>query len=344
MRAAVYRRFGGPDAVRIEERPKPVPGPGELLVKVRAATVSAADYRARTKKVPKGLKLPTSITLGFVKPRIPVLGMDLAGIVEAVGAGVTRFKPGDEVMAMLGAKFGGHADYATLPADGAVATKPGNLSFEEAAALVFGGITAQAFLARAALRPGASVLIIGASGAVGAAAVQLATLAGASVTAVSSGSNADLVRSLGAQRVINYATEDFTAAGETYDVVMDCVGNVPFVRLEKVIKPGGSLLSVVADLAAILTAGSRSRRTGKRITAGNLPFTAADLARVAELAETGKFKPVIDRVFSLPDIAEAHRYVDAGRKVGNVVVQIAGADRADDSSVRRKLSLDRHIR
>ncbi|ADX74199.1 Zn-dependent oxidoreductase, NADPH:quinone reductase [Pseudarthrobacter phenanthrenivorans Sphe3] len=331
MRAAVYRRFGGPDAVRIEERPKPAPGPGELLVKVRAVTVSAADYRARTKKVPKGLKLPTSITLGFVKPRIPVLGMDLVGIVESVGAGVTRFKPGDEVMAMLGAKFGGHAEYATVPEDGAVTAKPRNLTFEEAAALVFGGITAQAFMGRAALRPGARVLIIGASGAVGTAAMQLATLAGAHVTAVCSGSNADLVRSLGAQRVIDYATEDFTAVGETYDVVMDCVGNVPFGRLEPVIKPGGSLLSVVADLAAMLTAGSRSRRTGKRVTAGNVPFTAADLARVAELAETGRLRPVIDRILSLPDIAEAHRYVDAGRKVGNVVVQIAGAETANPS-------------
>ncbi|MDQ0121007.1 NADPH:quinone reductase-like Zn-dependent oxidoreductase [Pseudarthrobacter defluvii] len=324
MKAAVYRRFGGPDVVRIVEQPKPAPGRGELLVKVQATTVSAADYRARTKDVPKGLKLLSSTTLGFITPRIPVLGMDIAGVIEAAGPDVTRFKPGDEVIAMLGGKFGGHAEYVTVPQDGAVAAKPANLTFEEAAALVFGGITAQAFLGRTSLDPGTSVLVNGASGAVGTAAVQLARIAGAHVTAVCSGPNAGLVRSLGAGTVVDYTTEDFTEASAAYDVIVDCVGNVPFRHLQPLIKPGGALLSVVADLPGVLAAGLRSHRTGIHITAGNVPFTGADLAHIAQLAETGQLRPVIDRSFALTDIAEAHRYVSTGRKRGNVVVQVAG--------------------
>ena len=322
MRAAVYRRFGGPDAVHLEEWPQPTPGPGELLVKVRAGSVSAADQRARTKDVPAGLKLLSSLTLGFRTPRRRVLGMDVAGVVEAVGPGVTRFAPGDEVIAMLGPKFGGHADYVTVAQDGAVTGKPANLTFEEAAALVFGGITAQAFLRRANLKPGASVLVNGASGAVGTAAVQLAALAGAHVTAVCSSGNTDLVRFLGAERVIDYATEDFTETVKTYDVVVDCVGNAPFRQIRPLIRPGGALLSVVTGLVGVLAAGVRSRRTGKHITAGNVPFTAADLAHIAQLAAAGLFRPVIDATFSLTDIAQAHRHVDTGRKKGNVVVQV----------------------
>lgn len=323
MRAAVYRRFGGPDVVRLEEQPKPIPSRGEVLVKVGAATVSAADYRARTKNVPKGLKLLSSVTLGFITPRIPVLGMDIAGVVESVGPDVTRFKPGDEVIAMLGGTFGGHAEYVTVPQEGAVTAKPANLTFEEAAALVFGGITAQAFLGRTSMGPGMSVLLNGASGAVGTAVVELANIAGAHVTAVCSGANADLVRSLGAETVIDYTKDDFTQTGAAYDIIVDCVGNVPFRQLQPLIKPGGALLSVIADLTGVLTAGVRSRRTGIHITAGNVPFIAADLAHIARLAETGQLRPVIDRAFDLSDIAEAHRHVSTGRKRGNIVVRVA---------------------
>lgn len=323
MRAAVYRRFGGPEVVRVEERPKPVPRRGEVLVKVGAASVSAADYRARTKNVPRGLKLLSSVTLGYITPRIPVLGMDTAGVVESVGPDVTGFKPGDEVIAMLGGTFGGHAEYVTVPQDGAVTAKPANLTFEEAAALVFGGITAQAFLGRTSIGPGMSVLVNGASGAVGSAAVQLAHIAGAHVTAVCSGANTDLVRSLGAETVIDYTKKDFTQTVAAYDIIVDCVGNVPFRQLQPQVKPGGALLSVVADLPGVLTAGVRSRRTGIHITASNVPFIAADLAHIARLADSGQFRPVIDRAFDLSDIAEAHRYVSTGRKKGNVVVRVA---------------------
>jgi NADPH:quinone reductase-like Zn-dependent oxidoreductase len=326
MTAAVYRRFGGPDVVRIEELPKPSPRTGEVLIKVHATTVSAADYRSRTKDVPKGVKLLSSLTLGFFRPRVRVLGMDVAGVVEAVGPGVTTFRPGDEVLAMLGGKFGGHAEYVTVAQDGAIARKPANLSFEAAVALVFGGITARAFLDRAELAPGSSVLVNGASGAVGAAAVQLAHLAGAHVTGVTSGRNADLVRSLGADRTIDYTRTDFTREGLEFDIVVDCVGNVPFDRLEPLIRPGGALLSVIADLAGVVGASRRSRRTGKRVVAGNIPFTGEQLTQIAALAEARLLTPVIDRTFDLADIAEAHRYVDTGRKRGSVVIQVAPAE------------------
>ncbi len=323
MRAAVYRRFGGPEVVRIEPLPKPSPGNGEVLVKVYATTVSAADYRSRTKDVPKNLKFLSSLTLGFSSPRVRVLGMDVAGVVEAVGPGVTDFHPGDEVIAMLGGKFGGHAEYAIVPHRAAITLKPANLTFEEAAALVFGGITARVFLDRANLVPGASVLVNGASGAVGTAAVQLAHSAGARVTAVCSGRNAELVRSLGADRVIDYTTTDFTEGPDRYDIVLDAVGNVDFDRVEPLINPGGALLSVMSDLSGVVKASSRTRRTGKRVTAGNVPFTSEALARIAKLAEAGEFRPVTDQTFGFADIADAHRYVDTGRKKGNVVVRVA---------------------
>jgi NADPH:quinone reductase-like Zn-dependent oxidoreductase len=325
VRAAVYRRFGGPDVVRIEELPKPAPRRDEVLIRVHATTVSAADHRSRTKEVPKGVKLLSSLTLGFFTPRRRVLGMDAAGVVEAIGKDVTAFEPGNEVIAMLGGRFGGHAEYVTVTADSAITAKPLGLTFEEAAALVFGGITARAFLDRAELTPDASVLVNGASGAVGTAAVQLAHLAGARVTAVCSGGNADLVRSLGADEVIDYTTADFPKEPGSFDIVVDCVGNVAFDRLEPLITPGGALLSVITDLRGILTARRRGRRTGKDIVAGNVPFTSEQLARVARLAEAGLFQPVIDRTFALSDIAEAHRYVDTGRKRGNVVVRVAAA-------------------
>jgi NADPH:quinone reductase-like Zn-dependent oxidoreductase len=323
MSAAVYRRFGTPDVVRIEQLPKPSPGNGEVLVRVHATTVSAADYRARTKDVPPGLKLLSSFTLGFFRPRSRVLGMDVSGVIEGVGPGVTAFHPGDEVIAMLGGTFGGHAEYVTVAQDAAITLKPANLSFEEAAALVFGGITARAFLDRAMLTPGTSVLVNGASGSVGSAAVQLAHQAGARVTAVCSGGNAELVRSLGAGRVIDYTKTDFTLEAARYDIILDAVGNLPFDRLEPRIEPGGALLSVMSDLAGVVQASSRSRRTGKRITSGNVPFTSEQLAQVARLAEAGAVRPVIDQTFRLPDIADAHRYVDTGRKKGNVVVRVA---------------------
>jgi NADPH:quinone reductase-like Zn-dependent oxidoreductase len=334
MRAAVYRRFGGPDNVRVEELPRPSVGADDVLIRVHASTVSIADHRARTREVPRGLGLLAALGIGLVRPKHPVLGFDVAGVVEAVGANVTAFGPGDEVIAMTGADFGGHAEYARVPASAAIARKPRNLSFEDAVSLVFGGLTARGFLEQASLGPGAAVLVNGASGAVGTAAVQLAAHAGASVTGVCSGANRELVTSLGADRVIDYTSEDFTTQPDTYDVIVDCVGNAPFERVRHVLKPGGALLLVIADLPGLLLAPLRSRRTGHVVTGDVGKPTSEDLAFLVDLAEAGDYRPVRDRTYDLADIAEAHRYVDTGRKRGNVVLRLTGAKAAPSSTAQ----------
>jgi NADPH:quinone reductase-like Zn-dependent oxidoreductase len=325
MRAAVYRRYGPPEVVRIEEIPTPSPRPGAVLIKVHASTLSAADHRARSRNIPTGLRVPAALSLGVFRPRTRILGMDAAGVVAAVGKDVTAFTPGDEVIAMLGARFGGHAEYVCVPQDAAITAKPRNMSFEQSVTLVFGGLTTRGFLNRAAVKPGGTVLINGASGAVGTAAVQLAKHLGAHVTGVCSDANRDLVTSLGADRVIDYATEDFTAGTQTYDVIMDCVGNAPFERVETSITPGGTLLLVIADLQGILRAPGRRRKSGKLATAGNVTYTAEDLAFLVSLAESDRYQAVADRTWDLSDIVEAHRFVDTGRKRGNVVVRVAGS-------------------
>jgi NADPH:quinone reductase-like Zn-dependent oxidoreductase len=325
MMAATYRRFGGPEVVRIEEAPKPSPRPDEVLIRVHASTLSAADHRARSRTVPAGLQVLSALALGVFRPRRRVLGMDVAGVVAATGADVSKFRVGDEVVAMLGEKFGGHAEYVTVRQDGPITAKPRTMNFAEAVTLVFGGLPARRFLARADVGPGRTVLINGASGAVGSAAVQLAKHLGAQVTAVCSGGNSALVTSLGADRVIDYTAEDFTAGGQTYDVIMDCVGNAPFSRVASSLNPGGALLLVIADLKGMLQAPGNSRRSGKLVTAGDLKlnYTAEDLAALVRLAEDGHYKAVIDQTFPLAGIVQAHRFVDTGRKRGNVIVQVA---------------------
>lgn len=322
MRAAVYRRFGPPEVVQIEEVPKPAPGADDILIRVHASTVSAADYRSRSRNIPRGLGLLASPTLGVFTPRNTVLGMDAAGVVEAVGSNVTACAPNDEVIAMLGSGFGGHAEYVCVPQHAAVTTKPRTMTFEESVALVFGPITALAFLKRAGISPGDSVLVNGASGAVGSAAVQLATEMGAHVTGVCSAGNRELVLSLGADSVIDYATDDFTAQGASYDVIVDCVGNAPFERAEGSLAPDGALLLVITDLKGLFMAPLRSRKRGRLVSATGVTYTAEDLAFIVGLAESDRFRPVIDRTFEMSDIVDAHRYVDTGHKRGNVVVRI----------------------
>jgi NADPH:quinone reductase-like Zn-dependent oxidoreductase len=322
MQAATYRRVGGPEVVQIERLPIPRPGAHEVLVRVHASTVSVADYRARSRDIPKGLRLLSAFALGLFRPRTPVLGMDAAGVVAAVGEAVTRFQPGDEIIAMLGGKFGGHAEYALIAEDGAITLKPGTMSFDEAATLVFGGITARGFLNQVTIKPGDTVLVNGASGAVGTAMVQLAKQLGADVTGVCSSGNAELVRSLGADRVIDYTTTDFLAEGTSYDVIVDCVGNADFARAAAAVKPGGALLLVVSDLTGVLLASIRSRRSRKLVTANVGPYKAEDLAFLVELAQAGQYRAVIDSTYELGDIVNAHRYVDTGRKRGNVVLRL----------------------
>lgn len=325
MTAAVYRRFGGPEVVEIEDAPKPEPGAGEMLVRVRATTVSAADHRTRARDVPPGLLLPSALVVGLFRPRRRILGMDIAGTVVAVGAGVAGFAPGDDIVAMLGSRFGGHAEYAIVKITDAVALKPESLSYEDAVAHVFGGITARAYLRQVDIGAGSRVLVNGASGAVGTAVVQLAKAAGAIVTGVSSAANGELVTSLGADRVIAYDSHDFATDGSTYDVIVDCVGNAPVDRVQKALASGGAVLLVAANLGSLLAARRQSRRLGITVVTGPGPYLTEDLEYLMVLAEQGSVRPIIERTFSLAEIADAHGLVDSNRKRGSVVITIPGA-------------------
>jgi NADPH:quinone reductase-like Zn-dependent oxidoreductase len=322
MRAVVYSEYGSPDVLRVREVEKPVPRDNEVLIKIHATTVTAGDWRALTLKMPSGFGPVGRLVFGVRGPRQPVLGTELAGEIESVGKQVSRFKAGDQVFALPGAHMGSHAEYRCMPEDGAIALKPSNLSYGEAAAMSFGGTTALDFFRRGNLRSGEKVLVNGASGGVGTAAVQLATHFGAEVTGVTSTANVELVRSLGAQHVIDYTHEDFTTNGETYDVIVDTAGTAPYSRSKNFLKRGGRLLLVLGKLTDLLTAPLISMTSDKKIVAGPAAGRADDLRSLAELAEAGEFAPVIDRVYPLEQIAEAHRYVDTGRKRGNVVISI----------------------
>ncbi|MEL4319947.1 NAD(P)-dependent alcohol dehydrogenase [Leifsonia sp. YIM 134122] len=328
MRAAVARTFGPPDVVHVGAVPKPDPGADELLVRVHASTVSIADHRLRSRSVPRGLALLVAPTIGLFRPRKPVLGMDAAGVVESVGSGVTRFAIGDEVIVMRGSRMGCHAEYVVIEQDGEVALKPVSLAFADAAAVIFGGHTALRYLDRVEIGPQSEVLVNGASGAVGSAVVQLAHRRGARVTAVTSGRNADLARSLGAARVIDYTREDFAGVGSMrgtdapYDVIVDCVGNAPFARVAHLLRRGGALLLVITDLPGMLAAPVQARRSGAVVDYRGASLGADGMTRLAEAARSGELRPVIDRTFDLDDIVEAHRYVDTGRKRGSVVLRI----------------------
>ncbi|UOQ90230.1 NAD(P)-dependent alcohol dehydrogenase [Agromyces endophyticus] len=324
MRAAYLDRFGPPGVVGVTRIAKPEPRPGELRVRLRASTVSVADQRLRSRRLPRGFSLMVAPTVGLFRPRQHVLGMDGAGVVDAVGTGVTRFAAGDEVIVMRGSRMGCHAEYVTIAADGEVAPKPANLDFDEAAAIVFGGHTAVRYLDRVAIGPGSEVLVNGASGAVGSAVVQLAAARGANVTAVTSGGNTELVRSLGARRIIDYTREDFAAPGEAgrYDVIVECVGNAPFTRVAHLLRPGGALLLVILDLPGLLSAKRQARRSGLVVDHEGGRMGAAGMERLAALAESGVLRPVIDRTYALDEVVEAHRYVDGGHKRGSVVLRI----------------------
>lgn len=325
MTAAVYRRFGGPEQVEIERMPRPAPGPDEVLVRVHAASVSIADHRMRARDVPRGLTVPTMLALGVRRPKHPVLGMDAAGTVAAVGEDVSAFSVGDRVVLLRGARFGCHAEYVTVRAGGAIARIPDELAFVDAAALPFGFGTAEVFLEAADVASGDAVLVNGASGSVGSAAVQLAKLRGAVVTAVCSGANGELVASLGADRVIDYTREDFAAGDEVYAVVVECVGNAPFSRSRRVIRPGGHLLLVIADLGGMLASKLRPVSGGVRRVQDVGAITGDHLARIVRGAAEGSISPVIDSVYPIDDIREAHARVDTGRKRGNVIVTFAEA-------------------
>ena len=317
MQAWVCKHYGAPDVLALEQRPIPVPGAGDILVKIRATTVSSADVRVRAWKLPRGFGLIGRLVLGITGPRQPILGTDFAGTVESAGKHVTAFKPGDAVMGFPGAAARCHAQYRVVAVDKlAVSLKPANLSFEEAASLPFGAMTALHFLRKSQIKAGQTILVIGASGAVGSAFVQLAKHRGAVVTGVTSTTNRDLVLSLGANQVIDYTLHDFTKSPATYDIIADTVGASSFAHCHAQLNQHGRYLSLAGDLMDLL---ARPRGTKKSI-GGPASERAEDLHELVKLAASGVLKPVIDKRYRFEQMREAHAYVETGRKRGSVVV------------------------
>lgn len=321
MRAAVQTAYGAPDVVVLREVPMPVPGTEDVLVRLCATTVTSGDARLRAFRVPPSMWLPARLFLGIIKPRRTILGSEFAGTVEAIGAGVSRFKVGDAVFGMH--VYGCHAEYKLVPQSSAISALPAGLDFAEAAALPFGALTALYFLKRADIKAGERVLIHGASGAVGSAAVQLAKHMGAQVTAVTSARNLDLVRDLGAEVVIDYADGDYSRSGARYDVVMDTVNGVSLARFNRLALPGARLLAVDAGGGMMLRAAWEGLRKRTRIVVGMATETLSDLETIRALAVSGALRPTIDRRYPLERIAEAHALVDSGRKRGAVVIEVA---------------------
>jgi NADPH2:quinone reductase len=324
MKAIVHTKYGPPDELQLKDVEKPIPGDNEVLIKIHATTVTTTDCNARNFTfVPKSFMFFARLMFGFKKPRINILGIDLAGEIEAVGKNVKLFKVGDHVFGSPGTKFGGHAEYCCVPETGALAIKPFGLSWEEAAAISLAGNTALFYIRDLAkIRAGQKILIHGASGAIGTYAVQLAKYYGAEVTGVCSAANAEMVKSLGADKVIDYTAEDFTKSDERYDFVFGVVGKTNFSQCKGILKPKGIYLENLAELKDFLKMAWTSITGGKKIKGGVSTERAENLEFFIELIESGKLKPVIDRIYPFEKTAEAFQYVEQGHKKGNVVISI----------------------
>jgi len=331
MKAIVYTEYGSPDVLRLEEVTKPAPKANEVLIRNHAATVNFGDLMARNFKAvsPRRFNMPflfwimTKITFGLDRPKTNILGSEFAGEVEAAGSAVTRFKPGDQVFGYLGQSMGAYAEYFCIPENGVMAIKPAHMTYEEAAVVPYGAIMALNLLRKVNVQPGQKVLINGASGGIGSAAVQIAKYFGAEVTGVCGAPRLEFVKSLGADHVIDYTVEDFTQNGETYDLIFDILGKSSFAACKNSLKPGGILLfasfkmkQLVQMLWTSLSGG------GKRVICSIAPGSVEDLYSVKELMEAGKIKAIIDRRFPMEHAVEAHRYVEEGHKRGNVVITL----------------------
>lgn len=323
MKAIVCPRYGPPEVLQLKEVEKPTPKDNEVLIRVHAATVTMGDCELRSLRLPLTWKIFARIGFGFRAPRKKILGQDLAGEIESLGKSVTRFKTGDQVFANTGLHLGAYAEYDCLPAKGLIAIKPANMSYEEAAAVPLGGLHSLHFLRKANIQNGQKVLIVGAAGSIGTIAVQLAKSYGAEVTGVDSTKKLDVLRSIGADHVIDYTQEDFTKTGEKYDVIFDTVGKSPYSESIRSLNKGGYYLLGNPGLSQQFRAPWTSPTSGKKVIAGTVAYKAEDLVFLREMVEAGKIRSVIERRYRLEQTAEAHRYVDTGQKTGNVVITIA---------------------
>lgn len=318
MKAAVYHRYGPPEVLQVMDVPRPKPAAGEILVKVWSTTVTAGDVRLR-----KADPFLARFVTGLVRPGKQILGVDMAGVVESTGAGVTRFQPGDAVFGSTGMRFGAYAEYACLPEDAVLVRKPEHISFDTAAVVFFGGHSALHFLREGGVAEGKKVLVYGASGSLGTYAVQLAAHFGAEVYGVCSTSNVELVRSLGARRVFDYTKEDFSAAGIPYDIIFDTVGKSPFRSCVASLAADGRYVRSVHIAFKPMIAGLwTNMTTRKKVIGGVAGEFQEDLQLLCGLVSDKTIRPVIDKVYPLDEIVEAHRYVESGHKKGNVVIRV----------------------
>ncbi|MCC6615694.1 MAG: NAD(P)-dependent alcohol dehydrogenase [Anaerolineae bacterium] len=330
MKALVYTEYGSPDVLHLHDVPKPTAKEDEILVRVRATVVSFGDLLARkfnavtpsSFSMPAFLWLPSRLEFGIRKPKKYILGSEFAGEVEAVGSAVTRFKPGDQVFGYRGPSFGAYAEYLCTKETSSVALKPSNMTCEEATTVPYGALTALILLRKANIQPGQKVLINGASGSIGAGALQLAKHYGAHVTAVCGTPRIEYVKALGADAVIDYTREDFTQNGETYDLIFDVLGKASFARCKRSLKPNGRLLYASFKIKQILQMLWTARTGGKRVICALAIDKQADLVHIRELAEAGVIKAVIDRCYPLEEAAAAHRYAESGQKRGAIVITV----------------------
>lgn len=338
MKAIVWTRYGPPDGLQLKEVEKPTPRGNEVLIRVHAATVTAGDCEMRSLRLSLGLSLLFRMYVGLRKPtRLTILGQEVAGDIEAVGEDVKLRKEGEAVFASTGLRFGAYAEYVSLPEDGVMATKPVDMTYEEAAAVPVGGLNALHFLRKGRVGAGQTVLINGAAGSIGTMAVQIAKSFGAEVTAVDSTGKLSVLRSIGADRVIDYTQEDFTERGESYDAILDVVGKAPYSGCVRSLKEEGVYLLANSTVSRRLRGRWTSMRGGKRVIAGAASYRAEDLAFLKGLIEAGKVRSVIDRRYTLEQVAEAHRYVETGQKKGNVVILVGHGDEGSGAQPTAKV-------
>ena len=323
MKAIVYSRYGPPEVLQLKDVEKPTPKPDQVLIRIQATSVTAADYRMRAFRVPSKLFwLPTRLIMGVFKPRYSILGADFSGEIEAVGQQVTRYREGDRVFG-CSPSFGTYAEYTCLPENGSFVLKPDAIPDESAAAVSFGMLTALYFLRDTAkVISGQKVLVYGASGAVGTASVQFAKVLGAEVTAVCSESNMELMKSLGADRVIDYAAENFASIGETWNVIFDTVGKTTFARCKDSLTSEGIYMTTVFGARELRQMLWTSIVGGRKVKCGVVGNAREDVLYIRDLVESGQVKVVIDRRYPLEQIVEAHRYADQGHKKGNIVIAV----------------------